>query len=341
MDRSLLARMAFATALLGVVALAFTVALVAGFGALAVFFGWPMVVAPVGAAVVLLGFGALELTQGARVVREADAYEVDADTSPRLHRIVRIVAQQADLPMLAIAVSDDDAPEAFVTGYTAGSATLVISLGMLRALDDAELRAVVAHELAHVKNRDVALMTAISVPTAVASRLHELSSATSERLVGSGGAVRGRGLVAIVAFLSAVVSLVAGLFSFLGRSLIASFSRVRELAADRGAVAITGDPASLASALSSIETELGKHPVEDLRSAQSVAAFTVVSPEQVEPDEPLMLGAEGDQPATLTYYSDRYEAFVYRTFLRTHPSVGDRVSRLQAAEREVQTATPP
>ncbi|WP_217353094.1 M48 family metalloprotease [Haloprofundus sp. MHR1] len=338
MDRSLLVRMALATVLLGVVSLAFAAALVAGFAGLAAFFGWPMVVAPVGAAVVLLGFGALELTQGARVVREADAYEVDAETAPRLHRVVRSVAQQADLPMPAIAVSDDDAPEAFVTGYTAGGATLVVSPGMLRALDDAELRAVVAHELAHVKNRDVALMTAISVPTAVASRLHELSSATSERLTsGSGGAVRGRGLVFVVAFLSAIVALVAGLFSFVGRSLIASFSRVRELAADRGAVAITGDPASLASALASIETELGKHPVEDLRSAQSVAAFTVVSPEQVEPDDPIMLGAEGDQPATLTYYSDRYEAFVYRTFLRTHPSVSDRVSRLQQAEREVQS----
>ncbi len=318
--------MALAVVLL-VVAVAFVVAFVAGFGAAAMSLGFPWHVSLVPVGIVLLALAALELTQGARVVGEVDAYEVDADTLPRLHRIASSVAQQAHLPMPAIAVSGDDTPEAFVTGYTAGSATLVVSLGMLSALDDAELRAVVAHELAHVKNRDVALMTALSLPTATASRLHDIAEKLGE---GKSGVIGVAGLV---------VALVAGLFSFVGRSLIASFSRVRELAADRGAVAITGDPASLASALGSIDMELRKHPVKDLRSARSVAAFTVVSPEQVEPDEPIMLGAEGDRPATMTYYSDRYEAFVYRTFLRTHPSVSDRVSRLREAEREVQTGS--
>ena len=334
-DWSLRLRMVLAVSLLALVAAAFVAVAVGALAALAFAVDLPVIVAPVGAVGALVGIAALELRQDARVTAEASAAVVEAEQAPRFHRIATAVAQQADLPVPTLALVEADAPEAFTVGYRPSTTTLVVSTGLLDCLGNGELRAVVAHELAHVKNRDVAVMTAASLPVAIAQRLR--GWADDEGTVyrgryrppdGSDGPFGG-----IPAF---VVSLVAGIFSLIGRLLVASFSRARELAADRGAAAITGEPAAMASALATIEAELDEGGVatEDLRARRSVAAFSVVSPQSTAGhDGPVRLGPEGERAATLHYHSRRLDAVLDR-YLHTHPPVSVRREHLADLQRK-------
>lgn len=332
---NLRARMVVAVALLVVLAAAFVGIVTGVLVAVAGLVGLPVFVAPVVATCFLLGLAVLELRQREHVVREAGAVDVDAEAAPRLHRIATNVAQQADVQLPTLAVAKTETPEAFTAGFRPSTTTLVISTGLLKVLDDEELRAVFAHELAHVKNRDVAVMTAVSLPTAVAAQLYELGTSPSGELTLENWEYRSSGereSKSLVGFATATVGL---LFAFVGRVLVAVFSRTRELAADRGAVAITGNPAALASALGEIEGLLRDRASEDLRTAASVSAFSIVSPESVDDvgEEPIRLGAEGETAATYHHRWRRVQAAVGQ-YLRTHPPVAERRERLQRLARE-------
>lgn len=216
--------------------------------------------------------------------REAPAHAVAAlgadpigdDTHPTLSRRVIAVCQQADAPQPAIYVAPSESPFSLTTGFTPASARLVVSEGLLDLLDEDELEAVVAHEIAHLKNRDVAVMTATALPIGAGRRVLELLSGPTT------GVEHGTISRADYADALVTVGLLIALPLWICTHLVAaSLSRQREFAADRGAVAITGRPAALATALRSIDTALGEYPSTDIGTA-GLAAFAIVESDRAE-----------------------------------------------------------
>jgi heat shock protein HtpX len=196
-------------------------------------------------------------------LRSMGAHEVSEQEYPELHATIGRLAQQADIPKPTIAVSDTRTPNAFATGRSPSSATVCVTTGILDTLDREELEGVLAHELAHVKNRDVMVMTIATFLSTLAFMIVRwgwLFSGDSEE----GGAPV---LVAIL------VSLVVGVVSFL---LVRVLSRYREFAADRGGAVITGQPSALASALMKIDGRMDKVPSDDLRKQADMNAFFII-----------------------------------------------------------------
>ena len=191
------------------------------------------------------------------------ASAVDATDYPQLHRMVERLSQQADLPKPTVAVADSQVPNAFATGRSQKKATVAVTTGLLRTLDAQELEGVLAHELAHIKNRDVMVMTIASFLSTVAFMIVRMGF-----WFGGGRNRQGGGF--IVALLA---SLAVWIISFL---LIRALSRYREFAADRGAALITGNPGALASALRSIDGRIDKVPQRDLREQAEMNAFFII-----------------------------------------------------------------
>lgn len=122
--------------------------------------------------ITLLAIGSLEYTQLETIERLADAHSVDEEAAPELYQTTTRVAAQLDVPVPTIAVSDRDAPEALVVGFRPENMHLVLSLGTIESVSGAnsdELEAVIAHELAHVANRDAMVMTGVSLPVVLAT----------------------------------------------------------------------------------------------------------------------------------------------------------------------------
>ncbi|PSQ01831.1 zinc metalloprotease HtpX [Halobacteriales archaeon QS_4_69_31] len=231
-------------------------------------------------------------------LRSMGAKEVSEQEYPELHRTVARLAQQADLPKPTVAVADTQTPNAFATGRSKKSSAVCVTTGLLRTLDQEQLEGVIAHELAHVKNRDVAVMTIASFLATIAMFIVRWGW-----LFGGGRNRQGGGQV-IVAVL---VSIVVWIVSFL---LIRALSRYREFAADRGAAVITGKPSALASALMALDSRMDKVPDRDMREQSEMNAFFIV---------PIDKG-------------------MIAKFFRTHPATEKRVERLRTLERELETA---
>ncbi|WP_277542557.1 zinc metalloprotease HtpX [Haloarcula laminariae] len=225
------------------------------------------------------------------------AREVDPDEYPELHRTVERLAQQADLPKPKIAVADSRAPNAFATGRSQDNAAVAVTTGIMELLDDEELEGVLAHELAHIKNRDVMVMTIASFLSTIAFLVVRWG------WLFTGGRNRGGQQQAPV-FVAILLSLVVWVISFL---LIRALSRYREFAADRGGASITGRPAALATALMKIDSGMEKVPEDDLRGQSEMNAFFII---------PIRSG------------------FIGRLF-STHPSTEKRIERLRDLEREL------
>ena len=176
------------------------------------------------------------------------ASTVEESEYPQLHATVGRLSQQADLPKPTVAVADTRVPNAFATGRSPSKSTVCVTQGLLQTLDEEELEGVLAHELAHVKNRDVMVMTIASFLSTIAFLIVRWGW-----LFGGGRNRQGGGGM-IVAIL---VSLVVWIVSFV---LIRTLSRYREYAADRGGAAITGNPSALASALLTISGRMDRVP---------------------------------------------------------------------------------
>jgi heat shock protein HtpX len=195
-------------------------------------------------------------------LRAMGAHEVTAEEYPRLHAQVERLAQTADLPKPTVAVADRRVPNAFAAGRSPGNATVCVTTGLLRRLDEEELAGVLAHEVAHVRNRDVAVMT-------VATFLSTMAFI----VVRWGWLLGGRNRNQAPVYAAVALSLVVWFVSFL---LTRALSRYREFAADRGGALLTGDPAGLASALLTIDDAMGAVPEEDLREHAEMNALFVV-----------------------------------------------------------------
>ena len=226
------------------------------------------------------------------------AKEVSEQEHPELHRMVGRLSQQADLPKPTVAVSDSRVPNAFATGRSQKKAAVCVTSGLLNTLDQDEMEGVLAHELAHVKNRDVMVMTIASFLSTIAFLVVRWGW-----LFGGGGRDRNQAPI----WVAIAASLVVWVVSFL---LIRALSRYREFAADRGAATITGKPAALASALMTIDGNMGKVPKEDLRSQSEMNAFFII---------PIKSG-------------------LISKLFSTHPSTEARIERLRGLEREMESA---
>jgi heat shock protein HtpX len=197
-------------------------------------------------------------SMGAKIVTESE--------EPQLHDIVRRLCQNADLPMPKIAVVRTSMPNAFATGRNQNNAVVAVTTGLRSRLNASELEAVLAHELTHVKNRDMMVMTLATFLSSVAAMLVQWLP-----FLGFGGDDReGNAGGAMAMFL---VSLVVWIVSFI---LIRTLSRYREFAADRGAAIITGQPSHLVSALKKISGF--RVPTEDLRKVEGPVSALFITP---------------------------------------------------------------
>lgn len=196
-------------------------------------------------------------SMGAKIVTESE--------EPQLHQIVSRLCANADLPMPKIAVVKTSMPNAFATGRNQKNAVVAVTTGIMARLDNNELEAVLAHELTHVKNRDMMVMT-------IATFLSSMAQILVQWLPFFGGGSRDRdsGSNFIVLFL---VSLVVWIVSFI---LIRTLSRYREFAADRGSAIMTGQPSHLISALKKISGF--RVPTEDLRKVEGAVSALFITP---------------------------------------------------------------
>jgi heat shock protein HtpX len=203
-------------------------------------------------------------SMGARVVSPQDG-----DRAKMLIGTVQRLCIQADLPMPRVAIAETPMPNAFAVGRSPKTATVCVTTGLLGLLNQGELEAVLGHELTHVANRDVMVMTLASFFASIASFIVQMGFWFG----GMFGDDEDGGPSAIVVILvSAVVYAVSWL-------LLQALSRYREFAADRGSALITGRPSALISALMRIEGTMSQIPQRDLRAVKGeMAAFYIVPP---------------------------------------------------------------
>ena len=188
------------------------------------------------------------------------AQTVSREQAPALHAAVERLCIQADIPKPRLAIAAIDMPNAFAIGRSRKSATVCVTNGLLHHLNAQELEGVIAHELAHVKNRDVLVMTIASFVASVALMMMQLYQ-FSIRL--------------FFAFIAVGIATY-----FLGRLMLLALSRHREFAADRTAALMTGRPSALASALVKVSSQMALIPTTDLRATRKLSAFFVVSPDR-------------------------------------------------------------
>ena len=252
-DSGLQARMLLTMFLLGLVYVVFVGALVvAGAGAGII----------VAVAVVLL---LLQLFTSDKIAMATmGVKEVSPAEEPELHGIVERLCVQANLPKPRVCVMETPMPNAFAMGRSRKSTTVCATRGILEMLSPAELEGVMAHELTHVINRDVIVMTLASFFASLAALILQFSF-----FFGGGGDREEEEDL----FLVVIASVVVYAISFL---LLRALSRYREFAADRGGAVLTGRPSALASALLKISGTIEREPSQDLRSAEAHSAFFII-----------------------------------------------------------------
>jgi heat shock protein HtpX len=210
-------------------------------------------------------FGADKLAMATMGVKE-----VTPAQEPELHGIIERLCVQADLPKPKVAVIETSMPNACAMGKSKKATTVCATRGILDLLSPAELEGVMAHELTHVINRDVMVMTLASFFATLASMIAQFALFFGGGF--GGGYGRGRDEeedIMIVLLVSVIVYAV----SFL---LLRALSRYREFAADRGSAVLTGRPSALASALLKISGTMERVPTQDLRKAEGMSAFFIV-----------------------------------------------------------------
>ncbi|MFV9631319.1 MAG: zinc metalloprotease HtpX [Methanosarcinales archaeon] len=228
------------------------------------------------------------MSMGAKVVSESEA--------PQLHETITRLCAIADIPKPRIAVVNNNVPNAFATGRSPKHAVVAVTTGIQQQLNNQELEAVLAHELSHIKNRDMMVMT-------IASFLSTIAFFLVRYLLFFGG---GRDKESGSIMVAWIISLLVWIISFI---LIRALSRYREFAADRGSALITSNPSHLASALMKISGVMSRIPSDDLRKVEGMNAFFII---------PAISGSS-----------------IMRLF-STHPPVEKRIAALERIEREME-----
>jgi heat shock protein HtpX len=204
-------------------------------------------------------------------LRAMGAREVSPAEAPELHAMIERLCIQADIPKPVIAVADTPMPNAFAMGRSQKHATVCATTGIMNVLSPSELEGVMAHEITHIVNRDVAIMTMASFFASIAALIVQFGFLFGG---GMGGGYSNSDDDDNSSFMLVIlVSVVVYVVSFL---LMQALSRYREFAADRGAAVITGRPSALSSALLKISSAMERTPTQDLRAAGELNAFFIV-----------------------------------------------------------------
>jgi heat shock protein HtpX len=230
--------------------------------------------------VIIVGLAAVQYwTSDKLALAASGAKEVSADDEPELHDAVERLCAMAGLPKPRIAVVPSDVPNAFATGRNPRHAAVAVTAGLQRRLDPKEIEAVLAHELSHIANRDVLVMTLASFFAMLAALITRWGLFFGMWGGGMGGGFGGGnrnnnnqgGLPVWMIVL--LVSIVTYAISFI---LIRTISRYREYAADRGSALITGAPENLMSALQKISGQITQIPDRDLREVAGMNAYFII-----------------------------------------------------------------
>jgi heat shock protein HtpX len=292
-DTGLQTRMLFTIFLLGLVyAVLIAVLIAAGAGAVTI-------------AIVAAGLFALQLFTSDKIaLASMGAREVTPQQAPQLHAIIDRLCVQANIPKPRVAIAQTPMPNAFAVGRSPKTATVCATTGILQLLEPAELEAVLGHEITHVLNRDVVVMTIASFFASIAAFITQWGFLFGG---GFGGGNRNNNSNNNGFFVVILVSAAVYIISFL---LLQALSRYREFAADRGSAIRTGRPSALISALMKIDSGMARIPSRDLRAASGeLAAFYIFPP-------------KAKQGLT--------------NLFSTHPPLTARIERLQRLEAQLQ-----
>jgi heat shock protein HtpX len=229
------------------------------------------------------------------------AHEVTPQQAPKLHTAIDRLCIQANLPKPRVAIAQTPMPNAFAIGRSPRTATVCATTGLLDLLDPGELEAVLAHELTHVQNRDVLVMTIASFFASIAAFIVQMGFWFGGAFGGDNDE-DGPGVIVVI-----LVSAVVYVISFV---LLQALSRYREFAADRGSAIITGRPSALITALMKISGNIQQIPQRDLRAASNeLAAFYIFPPKAKQ---------------------------AFATLFATHPPLQARIAALQRLEAQLQ-----
>jgi len=207
------------------------------------------------------------------VLWSSGAKIVTRDQFPELHDLVERTVARNNLPKPKIAVINTRMPNAFATGKGPRSSVVAVTTGLIDILDTSELESVIAHELTHVKNRDVLVLTLASLFSTVAWYLMQFGfyGGLYGGGMGYGGNRNNNSAGAMLIVIA--VAMLTWIVSFL---VIRAISRYREYAADRGSAQMTGKPIKLANALMKISGTMKNIPTKDLRQKEGLNAFFIV-----------------------------------------------------------------
>jgi len=255
-------------------------------------------------AIIAAGLFAVQLFTSDKIaLASMGAREVSPQDAPQLHAIIDRLCVQANIPKPRVAIAQTPMPNAFAVGRSPKTATVCATTGILQLLEPAELEAVLGHEITHVLNRDVVVMTIASFFASIAAFITQFGFFFGGGFGGGNRNNQNNNGFIFVILISAAVYVI----SFL---LLQALSRYREFAADRGSAILTGRPSALISALMKIDGGMARIPTRDLRAASSeLAAFYIFPP-------------KAKQGLT--------------NLFSTHPPLTARIERLQRLEAQLQ-----
>ena len=224
-------------------------------------------------AIVAAGLFAVQLFTSDKIaLASMGARQVSPQDAPQLHAIIDRLCVQANIPKPRVAIAQTPMPNAFAVGRSPKTATVCATTGILQLLEPVELEAVLGHEITHVVNRDVVVMTIASFFASIAAFITQFGFLFGGGFGGNNRNNNNNNGFFVVILVSAAVYVI----SFL---LLQALSRYREFAADRGSAIITGRPSALISALMKIDGGMARIPQRDLRAASSeLAAFYIFPP---------------------------------------------------------------
>jgi heat shock protein HtpX len=222
--------------------------------------------------VVVIGLGFVQyFTSDKLALKASGAKLVSPEEAPELHAMVERLSAMADLRKPRVAFVDTPVPNAFATGRNQKHAVVAVTRGLWERLDEKEIEGVLAHELTHIANRDVLVMTVASFFAMLAAILTRVGLYTG--MFGGWGGNRDSNNSVPVWLIVTLVSVVTYFLSWI---LIRTISRYREYAADRGSAVITGAPEYLMSALQKISSQMTLIPQQDLRQVEGMNAFFII-----------------------------------------------------------------
>jgi heat shock protein HtpX len=305
--------------------------------------------------IMLVSFTCREFARMSVVDRRPDAVTVSPEQYPTLHEITTTLSLQFDISKPTVAITKQSEPEAMAVGYRPGNIYLIVSEGLLDALNEEELEAVIAHELAHVANMDAIVMTIASLPIHFAEGLKHRVNVLKQ--VEDPNTDRDRnGLLSLLRRLLVlvirspiliswyIIERISALLSYLtdesphhlyfdiflaivyftklcSRPPIAVLSRARESTADRTAVTVTGSPAALASALRTLDEQITEIPSEDLREASSLSSLSILPLDPIDVSSDQELDSIGTGRNTVWAHTKRF-------LFATHPPTTRRIETL-------------